>query len=214
MDQGGIRASTMLYVVGMGCSVLGCGETASPNGSGDADVAEGSLEAGADVDEGPFDAASDVADDGYSDGCASCQSSLEQACAVDGGFDCPPDLGSAAFFDWAQRQIGDHGGEGFWRAPLCYSYKTCPEMVTVVFGVGVDCAQQFAFDAVTKKLASISGLCNGVIGGCEAASGCVPNRCLSGYGASGYAGDTNASACPALPEAGLPDSGASDAQTD
>ncbi|HZU83433.1 MAG TPA: hypothetical protein VE987_10975 [Polyangiaceae bacterium] len=149
------------------------------------------------------DAGTDAAD--AAGACATCADTLEQAC--DGGLDCPPSLGSAAFFRWAARQIGStSGGVGPWRPPSCIAMADCPEDVTVIFGAGVDCDHEFVFAAATGQLLAVTNTCNGLaLGTCAAATGCVPNRCLP----IGHGGQTTSPAtCPALPDAGLADAAA------
>jgi hypothetical protein len=125
---------------------------------------------------------------------------LEQACAAGAGNDCPPDLGSAGFYDWAQRQIGSYFGNGGpLQPPYCGALTTCPEAVTVAFWYPKDCGEEFVFNATTKKLLAIAPTCNGHAFACTAASECVPNRCLSTGGLSWM---TNVAGCPALPVGG------------
>ncbi|MGH7437335.1 MAG: hypothetical protein ACRENE_16785, partial [Polyangiaceae bacterium] len=137
MDRRAFRTTTTV-TAGLILGIFDCGGTSSPSGATDAAVGDVDVEAGAHADGGLSDADLDVAYDGHSDACAPCQTTLDQACTTDGGLDCPPDLGSAGFFDWAQQQIGNHPGGGSWLDPSCFSYTACPDMVIVWFGVAKD----------------------------------------------------------------------------
>ena len=129
-----------------------------------------------------------------------CSAGLAAPCAADAST-CPPDLGTPAFDAWAEAKIGPGN-----RPPHCVQATDCPELLMVVFGEGVDCASEYLFDAVTKKLVALAHTCDGyILGGCTAASTCIPQRCLPSMNAS-YG--TPAS-CPALPDAGpVPDASA------
>jgi hypothetical protein len=183
---------------------VGCAGPASTGGSTATD--DGSVEP---ADAGPdvltaTDGGAGAQDGDDPDACAPCASTLDQVCAGDAGLECPPDLGSPGFFDWAQRQIGfDWGGQGRWRAPLCAALATCQELVRIDFGVGVDCDDEFLFDATTKKLVAVVGGC--LISSCSASAACLPNRCVP---VGPYPGSTESAACPALPDAGPPDANA------
>src|SRR5215471_1775678 len=160
------------------------------------EASDGSLDGSTDAREAASDASV----------CASCARTLEQACAGDGGVDCPPSLGSPDFFAWAQRQIGSSaGGVGLWGIPMCEGLARCPEVVTVVFGAGVDCAHELVFQASSGKLLAITNTCDGfLLGSCAAATECISTQCLP-IGQKIEA--TPPSACPLLPTAAPRDGG-------
>jgi hypothetical protein len=181
------------------CCGVGCGNTAKHDAATGTDGSspepiDATPDAGAESDGG-----ADAGNGDDSNACASCASTLEQLCSGDSGLECPPDLGSSGFFNWAQRQIGfDWYGQDPWRPPLCSALTTCPEAVRVAFGTGADSVDEFLFDVATKKLIAVIG--SGNSSSCVASAGCLPNRCVP---LGPWPGEANSPACPALPDAGL-----------
>jgi len=115
----------------------------------------------------------DAGTDGGNPNACVCSSGLSGACAANRS--CPPDLGTPAFDTWAEAKL-DAGAE--YRAPSCEQAPDCPELLTVVFPQGVDCAEQYLFDATTKAFVAFGHTCNVFVGeGCKAASQCIPERC-------------------------------------
>lgn len=145
----------------------------------------------------PLEAGAD-AQDGVDAACAHCGQSLATFCAdTDAGNVCPPALDSPDLFAWAQKMASRPS----FRAPYCASMSQCGEQVMIAFPSGVDCGQEFIFDAKTKKLVAVAGTCDAfILVGCEAADGCMSGRCLPND-TEGFT--TGPPACPVLPDAGL-----------
>jgi hypothetical protein len=150
----------------------------------------------------PLDAGADV------NACTTCgMDTLDSLCGVDGGFDCPPDLGSAGFDAW----LTNHAKPKQAHYLGCVALEGCPETMTMGFNVGVGCMELFVFDVNTNKLVGGVLECGSLT--CPpsdpstvlATRGCLPRRCIPDLDPNAIKAAGKPAKCPSIPDAGIKD---------